>query len=543
MFALAADLCLAQDQGQAAPDSGQSQPATEQPQPQDQSPSTPETQEAPKQPQTVPQPKPTAPAAPSNQPSVQLDTSETLFTVLTAMNVCGYDDELGPSDPLREQIRGEVSQAVQQSEQAKETSTAMCLLYDQHRQPDASKTLAQYVSLALYLNAPPALTPKVKDADLPPDAARLTGALPLIQRFYEKAALHEIWQRHRLAYSALTARYHEPLHKMLFDTEVYLKFPSAVYLGRQFTVYIDAMGAPGQTNARNYASDYYVVVSPGKNSSLKVEQIRHTYLHYLLDPLALKYPATMKRLEPLLASVKSAPMDESFKGDVSLLVTECFIRGIEARLTGSTKTPEAERQQAVENSMQQGFILTRYFYDALLQFEKDPAGLRNAYGDLVSNIDLGKEQRRTRQIQFASTADPELLHLSRPVGGKLLIAAEQRLSAGDTASAQKLAQQALQENIEDQGRALFILAQVATMNRDMQGARSYFQRALEVAQEPKVVAWSHIYLGRIFDLQEDREAALGHYRAALNAGAALPEAKAAAERGIQQPYEPPSRPQ
>jgi tetratricopeptide (TPR) repeat protein len=547
MFALAADLCLAQDQGQAAPDSApaqdQSQPATEQPQAQDQSPSTPETQEAPKQPQTVPQPKPTAPAAASNQPSVQLDTSETLFTVLTAMNVCGYDEELALSDPLRQQIRGEVSQAVQQSEQAKETSTAMCQLYDQHRQPDASKTLAQYVSLALYLNAPPALTPKVKDADLPPDAARLTGLLPLIQRFYEKAVLHEIWQRHRQAYSALTAGYHEPLHKMLFETEVYLKFPSAVYLGRQFTVYIDPMGAPGQTNARNYGSDYYVVVSPGKNSSLKVEQIRHTYLHYLLDPLALKYPATMKRLEPLLASVKSAPMDESFKGDVSLLVTECFIRGIEARLTGSTKTPEAERQQAVENSMQQGFILTRYFYDALLQFEKDPAGLRNAYGDLVSNIDLGKEQRRTRQIQFASTADPELLHLSRPAGGKLLITAEQRLSAGDVASAQKLAQQALQEKSEDQGRALFILAQVATMNRDMQGARSYFQRALEVAQEAKVVAWSHIYLGRIFDLQEDREAALGHYRAALNAGAALPEAKAAAERGIQQPYEPPSRPQ
>jgi tetratricopeptide (TPR) repeat protein len=547
MFALAADVCLAQDQGQAAPDSApaqdQSQPATEQPQAQDQSPSTPETQEAPKQPQAVPQPKPTAPAAASNQPSVQLDTSETLFTVLTAMNVCRYDEELGLSDPLRQQIRGEVSQAVQQSEQAKETSTAMCQLYDQHRQPDASKTLAQYVSLALYLNAPPALTPKVKDADLPPDAARLTGLLPLIQRFYEKAVLHEIWQRHRQAYSALTARYHEPLHKMLFDTEVYLKFPSAVYLGRQFTVYIDPMGAPGQTNARNYGSDYYVVVSPGKNSSLKVEQIRHTYLHYLLDPLALKYPATMKRLEPLLASVKSAPMDESFKGDVSLLVTECFIRGIEARLTGSTKTPEAERQQAVENSMQQGFILTRYFYDALLQFEKDPAGLRNAYGDLVGNIDLGKEQRRTRQIQFASAADPELLHLSRPVKGKLLITAEQRLSAGDAASAQKLAQQALQEKIEDQGRALFILAQVAAMNRDMQGARSYFQRALEVAQEPKVVAWSHIYLGRIFDLQEDREAALGHYRAALNAGAALPEAKAAAERGIQQPYEPPSRSQ
>jgi tetratricopeptide (TPR) repeat protein len=127
--------------------------------------------------------------------------------------------------------------------------------------------------------------------------------------------------------------------------------------------------------------------------------------------------------------------------------------------------------------------------------------------------------------------------------GKLLVTAEQRLSAGDVTNAQKLAQEALDEKNEDPGRALFILAQVATMNRDMQGARNYFQRALEIAREPKVVAWSHIYLGRIFDLQENRAAAVDQYRAALNAGASLPEAKAAAERGLQQPYEPPSRPE
>ena len=100
------------------------------------------------------------------------------------------------------------------------------------------------------------------------------------------------------------------------------------------------MGAPGQTNARNYGSDYYVVISPGPGSSLKMEQIRHTYLHYLLDPLAMKYPTAMKRLEPLLDTVKTAPMDESFKSDASLLVTECFIRAIEARTTGSAKAPK-----------------------------------------------------------------------------------------------------------------------------------------------------------------------------------------------------------
>ena len=44
------------------------------------------------------------------------------------------------------------------------------------------------------------------------------------------------------------------------------------------------------------------------------------------------------------------------------------------------------------------------------------------------------------------------------------------------------------------------------------------------------------------DLQEERDAAVGHYRAALSADQA-PEVKAAAERGLKQPYEPPGHSQ
>ncbi len=144
-------------------------------------------------------------------------------------------------------------------------------------------------------------------------------------------------------------------------------------------------------------------------------------------------------------------MDQSFKNDVSLLVTECFIRAIEARTSGSAKSPEADRLKAVETSTQQGFILTPYFYEALAKFEKDPAGLSNAYGDLVGNIDVGRERKRAAQITFATNSAPELLHLSRPAQGKLLQDAETRLTAGDAESAQKLAQQALEEKNEDPG--------------------------------------------------------------------------------------------
>jgi len=478
-----------------------------------------------------------------NAPKVTLDTNETLFTVLTAINRCGYDAELNASDPLRAEIRSEVEKATQSFDQAKEETDILCKFYQDHLQADASRTLSQYVSLALVLDAPPNFALKVKEADLPPDAMGVAGVVPILPKFYDVAGLHNIWLRHQAEYSALTASYHEPLSKVLFDTEVYLKLPSSGYLGHNFTVYLDPMAAPGQTNARNYGSDYYLVISPGNTRTLKIEQIRHTYLHYLLDPLAAKYPASIDRLKPLLEDVKKAPMDESFKSDISLLVTESFIRAIEARVSGPRKAPEADRQLAVEQATEQGYVLAPYFYEALIQFEKSPTGLRNAYSDLLVAIDLKKEEKRAAEVKFATRADPEMLGLSRPVQPKLLVTAEQRLSVGDKDGAKKLAQQALDTKAEDPGRALFILAQVATMNRDMQGARSYFEQALGVAHEPKVVAWSHIYLGRIFDLQEDRAAAINHYQLALTASASLPEAKAAAERGLQQPYEPPGHPQ
>jgi hypothetical protein len=481
--------------------------------------------------------------AAENAPKVSLDTNETLFTVLTAMNACGFDYELGASEPVRAQIRAEVAKSSQTFDQAKDETQILCQFYQEHQQVDPAHTLSQYVSLALCLDAPPGFAFKMKDIDLPPDATRVAGLVPILQKFYDVAGIHAIWQRNQPAYSALIGRYHEPLAKVLFDTEIYLKLPSAGYLGRSFTVLLDPMGAPGQTNARNYGADYYLVISPGSGDTLKIEQIRHTYLHYLLDPLNMKYPQTLDHLKPLLDSVRRAPMDESFKNDVSLLVTESFIRAIEARTSGPSKTPASERQQVVDHSMAQGYILTQYFYDALIDFEKRPTGLRNAYAEMLSGIDVHKEEKRAAQVHFAGEADPELLRPAQPAQAKLLVLAEQRLSAGDLDSAKTLAQKALDSKSEDAGRALFILAQVATKNRDIQGARNYFEQALGTAHEPTVVAWSHIYLGRIFDLQEDRAAALDQYRAALSASASLPEAKAAAERGIQQPYEPPSHPQ
>jgi hypothetical protein len=481
-----------------------------------------------------------------NNDLVKLDSSETLFTVLSAINNCGYDAELSSSDPVRLAIRGEIGHNIELSDEAKGAADAFCSFYRDHQGADAVRTLSEYVSLALYLNPPPALSPKIKESDLPPDASGLLGAVPLLGKLYKEAGLQEIWKQHSASYTQLAGHYRDALAKMISDTELYLRLPTGGYLGRGFTIYVEPMGAPSEINARNYGSDYYVVVTPGTASGLKMDLIRHTYLHYLLDPMVGKYAANLSGLEPLLDAVKLAPMDESFKSDPALLVTECVIRSIEARTPVNGKASLSEQDRAVNDSMAQGFVLTRYFYDRLLEFEKDSIGFRNALPAMLTQIDIRKEHKLAGQIQFASTAEPELLQLSRPREGKLLTTAEERLSAGDVPTAEKLAKEALAEKTEDPGRALFILAEIA-LNGNINGARDYFEQALKATNEPKVVAWSHIYLGRIFDLQEHEEngplrsQAIAHYKAAVGASDELPEAKAAAEQGLQKPYTPPKQ--
>jgi tetratricopeptide (TPR) repeat protein len=483
-------------------------------------------------------------AGQGNSPITLDTTNETLFAVLTAVNACGFNDGLSISDPVRLEIRAEVEKSLKSSDDAQATANAMCDFYQSTRGNGAAHDLSQYVSLALYLHGPPNFLPKVKEDEMPPDASPIAGFGALLEKFYEKAGLHAIWDRHKNNYAAVARRYHEPLAKMVFDTEIYLKLQSGGYLGRDFTVFLDFMGDPSQTNARNYGTDYDVVVFPAPDSTqgslLKMNEIRHTFLHYLMDPLAEKHPIAIKRLEPLLQSVKRAPLEEGFRTDISLLVTECLVRAIEIRTTGSKETAEAMRAQAVDEAVRQGYILTKYFYTALVAFEKDPAGIRSAYSDILDAVDVRKEEKEAAAVDFAKSASPELLQLSRLQDRLMLVNAEKRLAAGDTKGARELAQQAMDKKIGDQGRALFILAEVAVANKDMPTALDNFHRAIAEAKEPRVIAWSHVYLGRILDLKDDRPAAVIEYQAALTAGGQLPEIKAAAERGLARAYEPPA---
>ena len=102
-------------------------------------------------------------------------------------------------------------------------------------------------------------------------------------------------------------------------------------------VYVEPLAAPSEVNSRNYSDDYYMVLSPSTTGAIRLDLIRHTYLHYILDAKVLSRGTTLERLSPLLDSVKRSPLEDSYRFDMGLLLTESLIKAIEARMLGGPK--------------------------------------------------------------------------------------------------------------------------------------------------------------------------------------------------------------
>lgn len=508
--------------------------------------------------------------------AVTLETSEALFDLAAALNVCGYDADLDHSAPVRAKIRTEMQQALLGSEAARTSRDKLCQYVSEHHLQDPGRDLGQYVSLALYLSPPPELTPSVDVTELPPDSTGVVNVLPLVRTFAEAVNLHALWVRHRAEYEALVALVHDPMTRVILDSNIYLHQPVSAYDGRRFLVLLEPLLAPTVTHARIYANDYIVVTSPTgeATNSVRYDLIRHTYLHYVVEPMVYSRATSMDRLLPLLRPVQDAPLEFQYKSDIVALLAECLIKAIEARTyeTGAARPAkpkgaksraedeqysaamavfdrqtELKRRQLVETDMSQGWVLTEYFAEKLQGMEREGDGLRDEIGPMIYGMDVERERHHDEQIVFAKEGSFDVLRGSPRPPRVLsdLDKAEIALLKNDTDTAEDLAQKAMDDPKGDHGRAQYILARIELMAGHPQEAMAGFEATLKSSTDPRTLAWSHIYLGRMYDTerQPERDKAVAEYKAALTVRDAKPDTRVAAERGIKAPFVSPKRPQ
>jgi len=506
-------------------------------------------------------------------PTISLVSSEPVFLMAAALNACGYDDGLDVSAPVRKRVRDEMNVALGKSEDARNKRDHLCLYIAQHRMTGGERDIAQYISLALYLTPPPEMETAVELTEMPPDSTQVVEIVPLLRDFVAAVDLHGIWLAVHRIYDAEADRVHDPLSKMIVSTNFYLKMPAETYNGRRFIVVIEPMLSPRAVNARVYGTDYVVVVSP-TNGTIPMSDVRHTYLHYVIEPLLYTRANAVDRMQPILKEVREAPLEFRLRSDTVPLTVECLIKAIEAR-TMDTGIPvykipagadrsempryEHERQAyqqkvdairiaTMRHDMNQGFVLTQYFYEQMIQFERDPASLKDTIGEMVYSMDVDQQVHRARQIDFDKEADGDVLSRSKPRKLTGLDLAEARLAAGDVATASAIARQTLATRsdspdasssldvIAANARADFILARVAIFTGHPDQAMAGFQRTLAASKDPRLLAWSHIYLGRMLDLDCKRDEALTEYKEALKKRDGQQDTRLAAERGVKTAY-------
>jgi tetratricopeptide (TPR) repeat protein len=218
---------------------------------------------------------------------------------------------------------------------------------------------------------------------------------------------------------------------------------------------------------------------------------------------------------------------------------------------------DAAKWAAVEHDMRQGYVLTEYFYQQMILFEKDPASLKDTIGEMVYSMDVEGQVSRAKQIEFDKEADEDVLQRSKPRQLTGLDLAEAKLAAGDVETARAMAQKVLAAQSDtitptavegaDAARAHFIMARVDLMSvrpneteddveKTMDDAVSQFQKTIATSKDQRLLSWSHIYLGRMLDLECKRDEALAEYKEALASRDGRLDTRLAAERGIKSAY-------
>jgi tetratricopeptide (TPR) repeat protein len=452
---------------------------------------------------------------------------------MAAINAAGYDADLASpnNSPLRESIRKELA--------AKQIPCLPELkeFYLQHRQADPTANLSQYISFALSVAGPPAFALKGRAVEAPPDAAALDGFAPLLARFYEQAGIEDLWNRSQPAFEQVIERYHQPVAAAVLQVNGFLRNETSGTSAHWFQIYIDLLGAPNQIQTRSYGRSYYVVITPSADP--RIRDVRHGYLHYLLDPYATRHQEIIMRKRGLADHAQRAQaLDPSFKSDYLLLVTESLIKAIEARL---------DKQPAMVNqAMLEGYILTAYFAEQLQAYLKQEQAMRFYYPEMIAAIDLKREDARLSQIEFIAQAPTRQAKVvppaapSAPQGAyKTVAQAEQLYKDRNLEPARQLFLQVLQESGDRplHAQAYYGLARIAALNKNPELAEQLFQKTLESGPEPQVKAWTLVYLARLSDAAGDRQQATRRYREALAVEGASAAAHQAAEQGVQRSFE------
>ena len=482
---------------------------------------------------------------------IAVEANPQIFDTMCALDAAGFgaDESTLSEMPARLALRGDLLK-MQGS-----AADALREFYRDHALANPADTLSRYITFALAVGPPPSFEFETNHDLLPPDVLSMDGFQSVLAAFFKEARLDLRWAKVQPEYEPFVDRYRPSVRKVVTVVDAYLREVERPSTGRSFAVYVEPL-VGARTNFRNFGDKYAIIV--GTDPDARADAIQHAFLHFKLDPLVLKYRPLVDIRRDLLNIAARAPrLPQDYRTDFVSFTDECLIKAVELRLRHlAPDRLETEMRDADES----GFILVRPFVTQLQKFEKDEPAISYYFPDLIAGIGVDAEKARLKNFAFAPAestpardAHGETAAEAQPSQLERWLAEGDRAIASRDASAATAAFQTVLAKYPDEPRGLYGLAIASVLSGKADEARGLFERLIylrnsrssqaSAAQiDPAIIAWSHVYLGRIHDLEGERDLALKEYTAALGIEGSPEAARVAAQSGVETAYTAPQRP-
>ena len=327
------------------------------------------------------------------------DTSTTLFTfeqdirVFTAQalqNAAGYDHEWRKEGmhPLRTEIRGELSRALDSSHVARLRAFRNA----------CSGDWSSWASYALLTNGPPDFELSYDPKTTPyGDRTRddMVGLSPLLAEFYVKAQVPELWHKYGPRFQELNDQFRPYAGRALDDITRYCRLDKDYFSRKASRMHV--VFAPLQSYFTAFTDkvgdEIYLVFGP-QPSEPSPSSFYHEALHHVLSPLTQKLDTNVtNRFKELYALATSG-------GHIGYgHIDEAFVRTMGCVLAGKLFHQSDSTVLAnVTNEYKLGFILCLAIYEQLKQYEASTVVFAQFFPQIIASIDVEREKQRWQEF-------------------------------------------------------------------------------------------------------------------------------------------------
>jgi len=369
---------------------------------------------------------------------------------------------------------------------------------------------------------------------------------------------------------------------------------------RRFVIVPELLAPIGYVNFVNIKDDYYAVVPA--EADLTSSEVRRAYLQFTVDPMILGVAKEIEAVRPAIKQLldERRKVDPSTSPDVLLTISRSLVAAIDTKQLESVRLKFATQQardriaqmkteaeklavstelekykKAVDDDAilrlsedyEKGAILAFYFADQLRGQEESDFDISSSIKEMIAAFDAAKESGRYESYAEARTRAKAVREdfkknvaktpsiIENPVSTKL-VAIQELIRAKNYSKAEADLKQLLAQN-PSEPRVFYNLGRVAALtagtftdsadaekqNAKILEAKNAFEQVVLIASkqrvDPALVSLAYVALGRIYEINDQKEYAIRIYDAALKigdvSGSGYAEALAAKQRLVKSP--------